>query len=348
MTTLSDRQRQLLFDHSLGLTCQEETQEVETLIASSEEAADLCESLHQALAPLENVELEPCPDDLMERLFARLHEAVPAGADKARLGEVPAGERSPRRAIRIPVWRNWSEVAVAAAAVVLFVGILFPAVGQIRGRYQQGKCGSNLNAVYEGLQTYASDHDGLLPAVAMTPGSPWWKIGDQGKENHSNTRRIWVLVSQGYVDPHRFLCPGRREGRTLAFDGFRIPDFSDFPSSAYIHFSTSVPCPTSNDRDLTRKRVLMADRNPLAERLLCDLSKGLKLQLCEKMVKANSANHNGRGQNAMLYDGSVEFARTRRVSLFDDDIYLLRDMLCGMEIRGVEFPTSDLDIFLAP
>ncbi|MEN6424499.1 MAG: hypothetical protein ABFE13_03995 [Phycisphaerales bacterium] len=348
MTTLTDRQRQLLFDYSLGLTSESETEEAESLIASNEEAGELHQSLQETLAPLENVELEPCPDELMERLFARVRGAAPEGTGKDRLAELLAAERSTKRTIRIPLWRNWSEVVAAAAAVVLFVGILFPAVGQMRGRYQRAQCASNLSGVYSGLRNYASDHDGFLPAVAMTPGSPWWKVGDQGQENQSNTRRFWLLTKQGYVEPSRFFCPGRREGRTLNFDGFKIQSFNDFPSSAYIHFSIRIPCPTSNERDLQRKGVLMADRNPLSEGLPSDLSTGLSIQLCEEVMTANSANHKGRGQNVLLYDGSVEFTRQRRVSNFDDDMYLLRDMSCGTEIRGDELPTTDLDIFLAP
>lgn len=348
MTTLSDRQRQLLFDYSLGLTSEREAEEAEALIASNEEAVEFYQSLQRTLAPLENVELEPCPDDLMERLFARVREATPEGTGKDRIEELLAAEQTKRPAIRIPLWRNWSEVVAAAAAVVLFVGILFPAVGRVRGRYQRAQCASNLGDIYSGLRSYASDHDGFLPVVAMTPGSPWWKVGDQGRENHSNTRQFWMLSRQGYVNPSRFFCPGRREGRTLTLDGFRIQDFNDFPSGAYIHFSIRIPCPSSNERDLTGKGVLMADRNPLSERLPSDLSRALKLQLCEEVMKANSANHRARGQNALLYDGSVEFTKLRQVSFSDDDIYLLRNMCCGTEIRGNEFPTSELDIFLAP
>ena len=163
------------------------------------------------------------------------------------------------------MWRNWSEVVAAAAAIVLFVGILFPAVGSMRGRYWRTQCGSQLGSIYGGLRSYVSDHDGLLPAVAMTPGSPWWKVGYQGQENYSNTRQAWLLVREGYVDPSRFLCPGRPDGRRLSFDGFKMQNFNDFPSRAYIHFSIRIPCPTSNDRDLMQKRVLLADRNPLCE-----------------------------------------------------------------------------------
>lgn len=348
MTPLNDSQKQLLFDYSLGVTTDRENDEAEALIAGNEDAVEFYQSVQHTLAPLDTVELETCPDDLTERLFARLKQAAPTGPGQDRLGELLAAEQSARRTIRVPLWRNWSEVVAAAAAVVLFVGILFPAVGSMRGRYWRTQCGAQLGSIYGGLRSYVSDHDGLLPAAAVTPGSPWWKVGYQGQENYSNTRQAWLLVRQGYVDPSRFLCPGRPGGRTLNFDGFKIQNFNDFPSGAYIHFSIRIPCPTSNDRDLMQKRVLMADRNPLSEGLPSDLSALPRLQLCEKLMTSNSRNHRNRGQNALFYDGSVEFTKARRTSISDDDIYMLRGMSCGMEMRGCEFPSSDLDIFLAP
>lgn len=345
MTTLSDRQKQLLFDYSFGLTSERENSEAEALIAESEEAVELYQSLQRTLAPLDTVEVEFCPNDLTEQLFSRLRQETPAD----RLGQLLDEERSARPVIRVPLWRNWGEVVAAAAAIVLFVSILFPTIGHMRGRYFQTRCGTQLSSIFGGLRNYASDHDDRLPAVAMTPGSPWWKVGYQGQENYSNTRPAWLLVRQGYVDPRQFLCPGRRDARGLNFDGFAIQNFNDFPSRKYIHFSLLIPCPNANDRDMMQKRILLADRNPLSEGLPAEHSGSLDLRLCEEMMKANSRNHRGRGQNVLLYDGSVVFIRTRRVmSISDDDIYLLRDMSPGTPVRGCEFPSSIMDIFLAP
>jgi len=46
----------------------------------------------------------------------------------------------------------------------------------------------------DGIGSYAADHDQTLPNVATAAGSPWWKVGDQGLENQSNTRHLWLLV----------------------------------------------------------------------------------------------------------------------------------------------------------
>jgi hypothetical protein len=348
MTPLSDQQRQLVFDYCLGLASDREAAEAQKLLSWDEEAIELHSALQQTLAPLDSVELEACPDDLVERLFLRLREAGQQGPAVNRLEELLAAEQSSARTIKIPSWRNWSEVVTAAAAVFLFISILFPSVGFMRQRYAKSRCGTQLAGIYEGYRNYTSDHDGLLPAVAMTPGAPWWKVGYQGQENYSNTRQIWLLVKNGYVEPDRFLCSGRREPHKVSYDGFKIQNFNDFPSRIYIHFSVPVACPASDSRDLTQKRVLMADRNPLSEGLPSDLSQLCSLPLGEKLMRANSGNHRNRGQNVLLYDGSVEFTRERHTSLSEDDVYVLQGMCCGTEVRGCELPSCDTDIFLAP
>jgi hypothetical protein len=348
MTPLTDRQKQLLFDFSLGLTTEHETLEAERLLASSDEAAALHHLLRDTLAPLDTLEVEPCPDKLTERLFARAAEMSQERSSRDRLEELLADERSKTRRLKFPVWRNWSEVVTAAAVIVLFLSVLFPSVGFMRQRYWQANCGAQLSSIYGGLRNYVADHDGLLPAVAMVPGSPWWKVGYQGKENHSNTRRAWLLVRGDYVAPNKFLCPARREEHRPDFAGFRIRDFNDFPNPAYIHFSIRIGCPASRERDLTRKCVVMADRNPLSERLPSDYTSPLNLPLVQKLMTSNSKNHAYRGQSVLLYDGSVEFIKERHTSISEDDIYTLQDMCCGSRIRGCELPDSDTDIFLAP
>lgn len=348
MTRLSDQQKQLLFDYSLGLASDREIVEVEKLFSWNQEAIELHRTFQVALAPLDSVESDSCPDDLTERLFLRLTEAARQGPDVKRLEELLAAERSRPRTIRIPLWRNWSEVVTAAAAVLLFVSILFPSIGFMRQRYAQTHCGTHLAGVYEGFSNYMADHDGLLPAVAMTPGAPWWKVGYQGQENYSNTRRPWLLVKSGYVQPDQFLCPGRRELYGVSCNGFKVQNLNDFPSRIYIQYSIRIACPTSIDRDLRQDGALMADRNPLSEGLPSDFSERLSLQLDEGMMTANSKNHRNRGQNALLNDGSVEFIRARHTSVSEDDIFVLQGMSCDTEVSGCELPSCNTDIFLVP
>jgi hypothetical protein len=347
MTSLNDQQKQLLLDYALGLACEPETTEAEQLLSSSQEAAELYGLFKSSLSPLDSLEPEPCPEDLAERTFLRLKERAQADLGHGRLEQLLAAEQVQAHTIRVPFLRNWSEVAAVAAVIVLFIGVFFPASGFMRSKYYQARCSSQLGAISNGLFSYVSDHDGLLPAVAMTPGAPWYRVGYQGRENFSNTRRGWLLVKLHYVELDRFVCPARGATRP-DFASLEIERHNDFPGREYIHFSIRICCPKSTDRGLMQKKILMADLNPLCEDLPADHSSPLSLRLGEELMTSNSRNHGGRGQNVLFYDGSTQFTRVRHTRLSDDDIYTLQAMTSGSEVSGCEFPSCETDAFLAP
>lgn len=348
MTQLNDQQRQLLLDYSLGMTSQRETEAAQHLLATNREAAELGEIFRSALVPLEHMPPEPCPEELAERTILRLKEQAQAEAGSGKLQQLLEAERSQPRRVRVPLWRNWSEVVVAAAAVALFISLVLPALGLTRQRYWQMRCGSQLAGIYDGLAGYVSDHDGLLPAVTLRPGGPWWKIGNPGKEDVSNTRRGWLLVRQNYVEPRRFICAARRVASRPDFASLQIERYNDFPSRAYIHFSIRISCPDATERCAEVRRVIMADLNPLSEMLPEDHSSPVNIELCETLLTSNSRNHNSRGQNVLYSDGTVEWTRRRILRTFDDDVYTIQAMSCGQVVRGCEVPDCEKDTFLAP
>jgi hypothetical protein len=348
MTPPSDAQKQLLFDYSLGLTCQCDTAEAEQLLSSSEEAEELVALLKSALSPLDSLEPEPCPDELAQRTILRLKEQAAIVSGRSRLEQLLSAERAGAAPLRIPFWRNWTEVAAVAAILVLFIGVLFPAFGFARQKQWQSHCQSHLASIYGGAASYMSDHDGRFPMVATVAGSPWWKVGMQGPENHSNTRRVWLLVGQEYTRPAMYICPARRGGGRVDLETLDVAKYDDFPDRSCIHFSIRVDCPQSSEPGQRRKRVFLADLNPLSEEFPQDLSSSPSIELCESLLTSNSRNHRQRGQNVLLCDGSVEFTKTRHASVSDDDIYTLQAMCCGQKVRGYERPSSDNDTFVAP
>jgi prepilin-type processing-associated H-X9-DG protein len=346
--TLSDAQKQLLFDCSFGLTSPRDNAEVEELLSSSEEAKELCDLLKATLSPLDALEAEPCPDELAERTIQRLKEQAQLMAGTGRLEQLLAAEHAETLPLRVPFWRNWAEVAVAAAILVLFVSILFPAFGYVRQKQWQSQCQSNLASIYGGTVSYMADHNGQLPIVASAPGSPWWKVGVQGPENHSNTRRAWLLVRNGYVPLGVFICAARRQNHPAGAATLDVTKYDDFPSRSFIQFSIRIDCSQSTAPIPGRRRVLLADLNPLAEALPQNSSAPLNIELCDALLKSNSMNHRARGQNVLFCDGSVEFDRTRHTTTSDDDIYTSQAMSCGCKLTGNERPTSESDNFVAP
>jgi len=345
MTLLNNQQKQLLFDYCIGLTSEKDTAEAQALISSNEEAAEIHSKLKAALAPLDSLEAESCPDDLAEGTIWRLNNF--ARSSQLQLQQLLATEQARKITAKSRFWRNLGEMAATAAVILGIAGVLFPPLNFARQKSWQARCQTQLGSIFQGLSNYISDYEGQLPAVATTTGAPWWKVGDQGKENHSNTRHIWLLVKLGYNNPADFVCPGRSQGRALQFDPSKAKNCNDFPARRYITYSFPIRCPKPQKGRMLIPKVLMADLNTLFERLPRDYSNSFKLELSEALKTLNSSNHGRRGQHVLFGDGGVRFEETRRVriGIEDDDIYTLQ----GIRIyKGTEAPTCETDAFLAP
>lgn len=343
MSLLNNPQKELLFDYCLGLTTENESAQAQKLISSNEQAADIYENLKAALVPLESLEAEPCPDELAEGTVWRLKNA--ARASHLRLETLLAKEQAKEAVGGSHFWRGLGELVAAAAAVVIFTAVLVVPLNFARQKAWQQRCQMNLRQIGQGVNQYGSDYDDRLPTVATTMGAPWWKVGYQGKENHSNTRHIWLLPKGGYVSPECFVCPGKTQGRFVKFDPQITKNYNDFSSRESIHYSLRVRCNKSAGRTAGVPKALMADLNPLFERLPQNFANDFKLELDKKLLRLNSINHKRRGQNVLFCDGSSRFVKKRYVGITEDDIFTLQDTNV---YKGTEVPSSETDAFLAP
>ncbi|HEW78899.1 MAG TPA: hypothetical protein ENH34_02885 [Phycisphaerales bacterium] len=343
MTLLSNHQKQLLFDYCVGLTSEKESTEAEALISSNEEAGQIHSKLKAALAPLESVEPEFCPDDLVESTIWRLNNL--ARSSQLRLRQLLATEQTRTVTPKSRFWRNLSEMVATAAVILLVAGVLIAPLKFARQKSWQQRCQAQLRQIWQGINNYSSDYDGKQPAVATAMGAPWWKVGYQGKENHSNTRPVWLLVKGGYVNPSDFVCPGKREGQAIQFDASQAKNYNDFPARRYITYSLRIRCNTQQKQYLPGQKVLISDLNPLFERLPQNYATPFKLELNKNLLTVNSINHNRRGQNILFGDGGVKFVKMRRIGIAADDIFTLQNTDV---YQGVEVPSCETDDFLAP
>ena len=345
MIPLNNEQKQLIFDYCLGLTSQEQTAEAQALISSNEQASVIHSKLKVTLEPLNSLEPESCPDSLAECTVFRLNSL--ANSSQERLQELLASEQN--REVTTKSWlRSDFGRKFATAAVLMIAGSLlittFRAVsGYARHHSLRQQCQMQQSSIFQGLHNYISDHDGQRPAVATSAGAPWWKVGDQGAENHSNTRRIYLLVKEGYVKPADFVCPACGYGENLQMHPSQLSKFKDFPSRRYVTYSFQISCRQKSNGKLLCRKVIMSDWNPVFEELPDDFSKQLNLRLNKQLLTLNSINHNRRGQNILFGDGRVEFLKTRFIGT--DDIFTLQDTDV---YQGCEAPSCETDFFLAP
>ncbi len=344
MIPLNSDQKQLLFDYCLGLTSPEQTTEAETLISSNEQATEIHSKIKATLEPLNSIEPESCPDSLADRTVWRLNSMANSSQDQLQklLASEQNREFTTRNRLRTGFGRR-----LATAAVLMIVGSLmittFRAVsGYARHHSLRQQCQMQQSSIFQGLHNYISDHDGQSPAVTTLAGAPWWKVGDQGTENHSNTRRVYLLVKEGYVKPADFVCRACKYGENLEMTPSQLSKFKDFPGRRYVTYSFQISCRQIRNGKLLYRNVIMADWNPLFEELP-DNSKQLNLRLNKKLLTLNSINHNRRGQNVLFGDGRVEFLKTRFIGT--DDIFTLQDTDV---YQGCEAPSCETDFFLAP
>jgi len=351
MSNLSKEEKEVILDFYFRCGEEERINRGRDLIAGNPEAAQLYAKLEDSLSQLDNVKYEPCPENLVELTVAKLKLA--ASSEQARLESLLAVEQSKTTHMESPIattsrsfWRNVVEVGAIAAVVLVVAGVSFPSLSRMR---QKAVCKAHLMRIGRAIARYANDHDGALPSVVMTAGSPWWNVGDQGAKNQSNTRHVWLLVKKGYLDGKYFVCPGRKDAKAVNYTPAQLAGYNDFPSRQHINYSFTFISGKTRKVQKERRSVLMADLNPVFEKVFDEgrcvslPDKTTRKFLENQLLNIMSVNHGGRGQNILFNDGSCEFKKTRKI--FGDDIFTIRNVLY---YSGCEVPTCEEDIFLAP
>jgi hypothetical protein len=353
MKTLSKQQQDILLDYYFECASQEEADAAKQLLLSNRGAREFYDKLHHSLSALEQLDThtqQSCPDHLVEQTLAKLynHQHIDA-ASSNKLGELLAEESEKVVTKRPSFWRVFSEAVSIAAAIVVLSGLFVPVTRQMRAQAWQTACQANLGSIFKGIAQYAGDNQNFLPAVQTKAGNPWWKVGSTQPQNQSNTRHVWLLVKRNYVNPKSFICPGNCGKCLPVLEKEQISSLPDFPDRRYITYSFKLISDMNHARMPSLSSPLMSDSNPLFETCI-KCPKGMAdaefnpVQLDEKLRRATSKSHRGKGQSVMFSDGGTKFT-SQRVFNDDDDIFTLR----GRDVyQGTETPAGERDVFLVP
>ncbi len=352
MDTLTKEQRDILLDYYFECADQHESETAKELLETHKGAADFYNKLHHSLSPLEHLDHEMhanCPDHLVEKTLEKLYLHHTETVSNRELENLLRAESEKIVTKRPSFWRNLVESAAVAAGILIIASIFVPVTRQMRAQAIKTACQANLVQVAQGITQYAGEHNGSLPAVATKAGNPWWKVGSAEQENQSNTRHIWLLVKQDYLDPQVFVCPGSGSSNMPNLEKARILILPDFPDRRYIAYSFRLISDPNKALLPRTQSPLMSDTNPVFEACLKDPLGFSKtefnpVKLNENLLKINSSSHRGRGQNILMSDGTVKFTTQR---LFDqnDDIFTVKDL---DTYRGTESPSEEKDVFLVP
>lgn len=341
MIPLTSARKQLLFDYCIGLTSKEQTAEAEALISSNQEAQEIHSKLKATLAPLDSLEPEPCPDALAERTVLRLNDA--ASSTQERLEQLLASEQARAIGAGRKIWLGLGGKLAMAAMFVIAGSVLLTTLNYLRHNSRLQQCKMQMAGIWRGLDHYIADYDGQPPTLAGATGDPWWKVGAQGNENHSNTRNMYLLVRGEYVKLSDFVCPGSKSGKTTEVTPAQIRANKDFPSRSGVTYSFRISCHRIRNGKLLCRKVVMADWNPLFEEMPKDFNTPFRVRLTPRLLTLNSINHKRRGQNVLFGDGRVAYMKTRLIGA--DDIFTLQDTDV---YEGCEVPSCETDFFLAP
>jgi hypothetical protein len=337
MSGFEQEQKDLVFQHCLGLSASEEAARTEKLIAGNEKAAKSHARIAAALAPLRATSAPVCPVELSDRTVERLRELA-----REHLASAPLPPRVPKLARR----QNLGNVIAVAASIFLIVGILIPSSKLMRHRSGLLTCKGQLANIFRGLDLYSADHEDRFPVMARATDAPWNRIGHPGPENHSNTRNPYLLLTFGYMERAQdFVCCGGTRGGMSPLTPSQIKVHNDFPSRNHITYSYRVMSDPFATRTSLSALPIMADMNPHFEQPAACTSARLTFRLDPDRLRLNSPNHGRRGQNVLYGGGDVRYSRTRFLGDAADDIYLPEG---ADECRGDEVPGCLTDTLLGP
>jgi competence protein ComGC len=271
--------------------------------------------------------VEP-PDDLVANTLAHI-----AAADRTHRLIASQQLARPRG-----YWHtfNLRELAAIAAVILIMVGVFVPSMQVARRRGNQNVCASQLGQIGAGLQTYAMNHDSVLPnadslLVRWLPQGP--------EPVASNSAGPFKLVRGRYVaGPSVFQCPA------VGGAGFTVrDDMTDFPSPEHVSYSYQHAVGGNmlriNDPAIARvltQMAILADQTPIFRD---------RRFRPDRVASPLSENHGGRGMGVLYMAGNVRWADHARVGVEGDNIFLADQL---NQYKGIETPGGPTDTFLLP
>lgn len=242
-----------------------------------------------------------------------------------------------------------ADLVSIAAVLLIAASVVWPLLSTLRTHQQQLACGSNFASIGSAMGTYAGDYRDHLPVAAASLGGPtWWDVGaGPGKSNSAN---LYQLPKLQYATLASLACPCN----SSAPRGTCTKSSNDWSNISDVSYSYQVMF--GKDRPVWKQAapvVILADASPVTRRAA--LGQTIYPQ-------QNSQNHGGRGQWALLSDGSGRWLTTPEIG--SDNIWLPAAIDLAMqkaverigagetsgtiEIHGNELPSSAQDSFLGP
>lgn len=240
--------------------------------AAHPELAERIAAARALFGRLESPAVEAPDPAIIDATLARI--AREESARESRMRIEPARDAA-RATIGSGRWKDFIAVA-CVAIMVLAVGV--PVATWLRGRAIDARCAANMRVLAGALDIYSKDHASTPFAAGL--GADFASLLNW--RGYRNSGHLDLLAEHNYCDSACLCCAGAPSGSGYAFQ---------------------VPSRLADWRWRGGERVpALSDRNPIVD----FERRGMRVV----SFVGNSPDHDGRGENMLFTDGSVEFVST--------------------------------------
>jgi prepilin-type processing-associated H-X9-DG protein len=246
--------------------------------------------------------------------------------------------------------------------IILAIAFLIPTRQGARINSNRVACAANLKQIGNGLMLYANENKGMFPRTHAAFGAPVvltsdgaddvdpFKIPPTGNKINNIPQAMFLLIRQEDLTPAVFVCrSGEAEADTMnSLPATSRSNFTDvaknvsysfvnvYPSQKAIEELKYKPFITGFSSDFA----FAADISPLP--IDSPVWKELKVGAPRStIIKGNTKNHDGDGQNVLYADGHAEFQQTPLCGTDNDNIYTPDDV--ANSGKGMTAAGSDPD-----
>jgi prepilin-type processing-associated H-X9-DG protein len=247
------------------------------------------------------------------------------------------------------------QLVVVIVLGLVLIGFLLPTIHQTNhgGCSNRVKCVANLKQIGNALLLYANENRGAFPRTHWVNGAPVRITNDgfadvnpfvltpEGNKINNIPQAMFLLIRAEWLTPSVFVCPS---SFTEADDygGQPVSTRSNFTGTGTAGGEVTKNCsysfinvyPTTTARKLGYKELVAdfssdvavaADISPAAidSPVWAAIKTGVPRAT---IMKGNSPNHDGIGQNVLFADGHADFMQTPLCGVNGDNIYTPQDI----------------------